>query len=197
MPRLTRRLRWLTPLVGAGLVLGAAAPARSTAFVDPVVVGAWTAPFEEGGADTARCVPASDSEPDGFTVCKPVAQAAAVLPDGRVFYYNGIESEQNAKGPSAFSLSPSSRDSQARLLDLRSGTPQFTEPTPDRGGQTNPNIKPGHKWQDDPWAPQAYQGALVTAWWAASPDKPAPSPTTRPRHRTTASTTTATCSAPT
>ncbi|MGH8975986.1 MAG: galactose oxidase-like domain-containing protein, partial [Acidimicrobiia bacterium] len=64
--------------------------------------------------------------------------------------YNGIKSEQNAKGPSAFSLSPSSRDSQARLLDLRSGTPQFTEPTPDRGGQTNPNIKPGHKWQDDP-----------------------------------------------
>ena len=60
-------------------------------------------------------------------------------------YYNGIESQENAEGPSAMSLSPSSRDSQARVLDLRSGTPQFIVPTPDRGGQSNPNIKEGQR----------------------------------------------------
>ncbi len=145
-----RFARWGTPVLGAVLMLGVTAPGAPAQVAGlPDVIGQWTQPFEEGGADTPRCVPAQN-DTAGFTVCKPTAQAAAMLPDGRVFYYNGIESEQNAKGPSAFSLSPSSRDSQARLLDLRSGTPQFTVPTPERGGQTNPNIKSGHKWQDDP-----------------------------------------------
>jgi hypothetical protein len=115
----------------------------------PDVVGKWTEPFEEGGANTPRCVPA-EGDTEGFTVCKPAAQASAVLPDGRVMYYNGIESQENAEGPSAMSLSPSSRDSQARVLDLRSGTPEFVVPTPDRGGQSNPNIKEGGQSYDDP-----------------------------------------------
>ncbi|MGH9282790.1 MAG: hypothetical protein ACRD0S_07615, partial [Acidimicrobiales bacterium] len=118
--------RWAAPVIGAALIMGVTAPGTSAQVAGlPDVIGQWTQPFEEGGAGTPRCVPAQN-DTAGFTVCKPTAQAAAMLPDGRVFYYNGIESEQNAKGPSAFSLSPSSRDSQARLLDLRSGTPQFT-----------------------------------------------------------------------
>jgi hypothetical protein len=114
----------------------------------PDIVGQWTDPFEEGGAALPRCQPANDGS--AFVVCKPTAQAAAVLNDGRIFYYNGIESQENARGPSAFSLSPSARDSQARILDLRSGTPQWIVPAQDRGGQTNPNIKPGHQSYDDP-----------------------------------------------
>ncbi|MEW6472589.1 MAG: galactose oxidase early set domain-containing protein [Actinomycetota bacterium] len=129
---------------GANTVLSAvdqAAPA--------VEVGQWTAPFEEGGASTPRCVP-DPTDVKGFVVCKPVAQAAAVLPDGRVFYYNALEGQENASGPSAFSLSPSSRNSQARVLDLRSGTPRWTVPSPERGAVRNPNVRPGHQSLDYP-----------------------------------------------
>jgi hypothetical protein len=149
--RVSRSLKWGTSFLGAALLLGGVMASGSSAQVAglPDVVGQWTQPFEEGGANTPRCQPAQ-GDTEGFTVCKPVAQASAVLPDGRIFYYNGIESQENASGPSAFSLSPSSRDSQVRVLDLRSGTPQWIVPAQDRGGQTNPNIKPGHKSYDDP-----------------------------------------------
>src|SRR5687767_5291254 len=124
-----RTMRWATPVLAA-MVLFAITTTGSSAQVAgvPDVVGKWTEPFEEGGANTPRCVPA-EGDTEGFTVCKPAAQASAVLPDGRVVYYNGIESQENAEGPSAMSLSPSSRDSQARVLDLRSGTPDFVVPT--------------------------------------------------------------------
>jgi hypothetical protein len=144
-------LTWATPVSAGLLVIGALATGSSAQVAElPDVVGQWTEPFEEGGANTPRCQAAGDGSPDGFVVCKPVAQASAVLPDGRVFYYNGIESQENAQGPSATSISPSSRDSQARVLDLRSGTPQFVVPAQPRGGQTNPNIQEGHQSYDDP-----------------------------------------------
>jgi len=112
----------------------------------PDLVGQWTQPFEEGGASVPRCQPANDGS--GFVVCKPAAQASAMLPDGRILYWNGIESQENAKGPSAMSLSPSARDSQARVLDLRSGTPQWKVPTPERGAMQNPDVQQG-KGMDD------------------------------------------------
>lgn len=146
--------------VGAAalLLLGAVGSTSAQAQVvgTPDIVGSWTEPFEEGGSQTPRCVPSQEADETGpgFLVCKPTAQASAVLPDGRVFYYNGIESEENSSGPSAMSLSPSSRNSQVRVLDLRSGTPQWTTPDKPRGGQTNPNISEGHQSYDDP------QGAL-------------------------------------
>ncbi|MDQ3945985.1 MAG: DUF1929 domain-containing protein [Actinomycetota bacterium] len=143
-------MRWATPLLAAMVLFGVTTTGSSAQVGGlPDVVGQWTDPFEEGGADTPRCVPA-EGDTEGFTVCKPAAQASAVLPDGRVFYYNGIESQENAEGPSAMSLSPSSRDSQARVLDLRSGTPQFVVPAQDRGGQSNPNIEEGRQSYDDP-----------------------------------------------
>ena len=119
------------------------------------VVGQWTEPFEENGSAVPRCQPADES---GFVVCKPAAVEAAVLNDGRVFYFNGIESQENSQGPTATSLAPSARDSQARLLDLRTGTPRWTIPTQGRGGQTNPNIKPGRQSYDDPLAAAGVPG---------------------------------------
>jgi len=124
-------------LVG-GVVSGSSAQVVGT----PDLVGQWTEPFEEGGSGTPRCVPAENDTP-GFLVCKPTAQASAMLPDGRILYWNGIESQENARGPSAMSLSPSARDSQARVLDLRSGTPQWVVPTPERGAHKNPDVKEG------------------------------------------------------
>ena len=141
-------------MISSMLLLGAIASGSSAQVVGtPDIVGQWTEPFEEGGAGTPRCVPA-ENDTEGFVVCKPAAQASAVLPDGRIFYYNGIESQENASGPSAMSLSPSARDSQVRVLDLRSGTPQWVTPAQDRGAQSNPEIEEGKQSYDDP------QGAI-------------------------------------
>jgi hypothetical protein len=102
-------------------------------------------------------------------LCKPTAAAAAVLPDGRIFYYNGFEGQENAKGPSAMSLSPSMRDDSSRVLDLRSDTPQWIVPAGNRGGQSNPNIKPGHHSTDDPLGMAGVPGrpgdGLVGSTW--------------------------------
>jgi hypothetical protein len=134
-------MKWSAPLLGALVMVGGWAHPSSaeTGSGRPDVVGSWTAPFEEGGSETPRCVPSSEGDPDSFVVCKPVAQAVAVLPDGRVFYYNGLEGTENAeKGPSpAGKTAPAARDSQVRILDLRHGTPEFTIPTP--APSTEPN----------------------------------------------------------
>jgi hypothetical protein len=149
MHGLTRSRRAAVVAFASALLLGLVATGSSAQVVGtPDVIGQWTEPFEEGGAGTPRCIPADDGS--GFMVCKPTAQASAVLPDGRIMYYNGIESQENSKGPSAMSLSPSSRDSQARVLDLRSGTPQFVVPDQGRGAMANPNIAEGHESYDDP-----------------------------------------------
>ena len=52
-----------------------------------------------------------------------------MLSDGRILYVDGLESQENAKGPTPASTGPSSGDGHARLLDLRSGTPRFDAPT--------------------------------------------------------------------
>jgi hypothetical protein len=143
-----RAVIWAAPLLGALVTVGGWAPPSSAGAASgrAEVAGSWTAPFEEGGAGTPRCVPSSEKgDPEGFVVCKPVGQAVAVLPDGRIFYYNGLEGTENAeRGPSpAGKTSASARDSAARVLDLRHGTPEFTVPTrapktrPDREYYTN------------------------------------------------------------
>jgi hypothetical protein len=148
-------LTWSLPLLAALLLVGTAvsSPSAQAQSVLPDVAGAWTAPFEEGGAAVPRCSPAGEGDPEGFVVCKAVAQAAAVLPDGRIVYYNGLEATENASpGPSPLGkLPPASRDSQTRVLDLRSGVPSFTVPAQGRGGQTNDNLESGQRSEDDPF----------------------------------------------
>jgi hypothetical protein len=112
----------LTPAGGA--VPGV--PARGAAG-RPEVVGAWTPPFQEGGKGTPRC--------QADAGCTPVAVEAAVLPDGRVFYFEGVEDQTPGGGPPAAwpGPSPLGGEGQARILDLRSGTPEWTTPPPPPG----------------------------------------------------------------
>ena len=186
---------WRTSVVGVGAALTLLAPASGVsartatggpAAGAPDVVGRWTQPFEENGAAVPRCQPAGDG--NSRLVCKPAAVEAAVLRDGRVFYFNGIESQENSQGPTATSLAPSARDSQARILDLRTGPPKWTIPTKAGGGQGNPNVKPGHQSYDDPLAAVGVPGrpgdGFVGSTWGAvggpahpptsPPDDPAP-----------------------
>jgi hypothetical protein len=107
--------------------------------IGPDQIGSWTSPFEEGGARTPRCAEGAG----GRIVCKPVGYAQAITPDGRVFYLNGQEGTENIRYVSALEYAPELRNSRARVLDLRRGTPTWTIPSPEDGGGRNPNIRPG------------------------------------------------------
>jgi hypothetical protein len=131
-------------LVVAALAMGAAFAAPS-----PAQVGAWTAPFEEGGATVPRCAP-DPNGPAGQVVCKPTAVGAAVLPDGRVWYSNGLEATENVRYSADFEAAPRARNSLTRILDLRSGAPTWSTPSPADGGGDNPNIVPGDPGLTDP-----------------------------------------------
>ncbi len=144
----SRRWRAGVVAVATMLMLGGTAGLSPAQVVGtPDVIGQWTAPFEEGGADTPRCVP-DDTSPEPYLVCKPVAQGTAVLPDGRVFYLNGVDGNENGRYPWMATAPSAMRDSRARVLDLRSGTPEFVAPDP--YSNPNPNIRPGHRGPEDP-----------------------------------------------
>ena len=161
----------------AFIILGALTPGSVSAQpeVGTDVVGQWTQPFEENGSATPRCERAGDGS--GVWVCKPTAVHTAVLPDGRVLYFNALESQENAPEPSALSLAPSSRDSQARVLDVRSGTPRWLVPTPPRGAHdgdmfcadltAQPDgrilIAGGTDWSNEPSVLDRNQGAPAHA----------------------------------
>ncbi|HEY3241140.1 MAG TPA: galactose oxidase-like domain-containing protein [Acidimicrobiia bacterium] len=137
------------PAFPALLVAGALAllaPTPSSAQALPAQLGSWTPPFEEGGAEVPRCTEASDQG----LVCKPTAVSAAVLRDGRVLYINGVEGIENAREPTAMSLAPQARDGRSRLLDLRSGTPEFAVPGNETGPGSNPMISSGQTSLSDP-----------------------------------------------
>lgn len=141
---LTRR-RTATVIAAGCLAVVTAGPGtgRSASLTTgtPASAGRWTAPFEEGGAATPRCAAGGGGE----LLCKPVAQAAAVLPDGRVFYFNGQEGSENVERSYASDLGTRARGAQARVLDLRTGIPGWTTPTPAHGGGVNSDIRPGNR----------------------------------------------------
>ncbi|HLF40349.1 MAG TPA: galactose oxidase early set domain-containing protein [Acidimicrobiia bacterium] len=186
MQTLKGRWRLVATGAAAALLCGATATSSSAqALKTADVIGMITAPFEEGGVAVPRCEP--DPNAADEVVCKPVAQAVSVLKDGRVFYFNGIEGHENMKNGTGPDLAPEMRNSRARLLDLRSGTPQWTTPSNDNGGGTNPDVKPGHQGTDDPLGMTGVPGrpgdGLAGSTWGSlggpehnptsSPDDPA------------------------
>src|SRR5437867_8591990 len=52
---------------------------------DPAKYGEWSAPFEEGGAETPRCHRVHNTTLPDEIVCKPAAVSMAALPDGRIW----------------------------------------------------------------------------------------------------------------
>lgn len=92
---------------------GAAGPAGGR---DPDTVGQWTQPFAESGRAST-----------------PAAVQAAVLADGRVFYFNGAQGGDGPEVAVAVPLTPPAADGEARILDLRSGTPQWRRAANDSG----------------------------------------------------------------
>jgi hypothetical protein len=126
--------------LGAGSASATPAPER---------IGAWTAPFEEGGSAQPRCVQDPDGT-EGQLLCKPTAVNAAVLPDGRVWYSDGLTGLESWRY-SAAEWSSRARDSQTRVLDLTGGAPTWTTPLPESGEGTNANIDEHSAFGDDPF----------------------------------------------
>ena len=72
----TEKVPWRRSLLAvAVLALAGATPA----FADPARDGAFTEPFEEGGAGQPRC----ERQEDGRLECKPTAVSSVPLVDGR------------------------------------------------------------------------------------------------------------------
>ncbi|MDQ3947455.1 MAG: DUF1929 domain-containing protein [Actinomycetota bacterium] len=118
--------RWGAVLLACPLLVFLTAPPTSARGGTPDNVGLWGEPFEEG----PLCP--SDQDRGGADLCKPVAKAAAVLPDGRVIYVDGVESQSSSKEGDA--PAPHDGSGESRVLDLRSGTPEFVVPPSAREG---------------------------------------------------------------
>jgi hypothetical protein len=140
-----------TALVTGGGVATApfvfAAPAA-----DPATEGSWSVPFEEGGNAEPRCQTVPNDTPNDTRdrlQCKPTAVTAAVQPDGRILYGNGLEAEENAE-ESAIpgGLGAESRSGRTRLLDLNDGKPKWSTPANETTDGENPSIQPGRTGAD-------------------------------------------------
>jgi hypothetical protein len=132
----------VVPLVAGGAPVARAVPEH------PLLVGQWSHPFEEGGAETPRCHRLAD----GSMLCKPTAVEMASLPDGRVLYVNGIEGDENIRFGYVPELGTRSRADRARVMDLSGPEPIWMIPSPEDGGAGNPQIRPGaNDFNDDPF----------------------------------------------
>jgi len=104
--------------VSAGTPQRVANPQAPEASGSPAEIGSWTHPFEEGGAETPRCH-RQDALIKGEIFCKVAAVTMAALPDGRIYYANGIEADENVKFSYEFELGDRTRADRTRVLDLR------------------------------------------------------------------------------
>src|SRR5437764_9218162 len=119
------------PFVGGVASVGVAAGAGAAA-ADPSAVGAFAAPIVE--PDGHWCEKAQDPAPK----CKPAAVSVAVLPDGRVLYFDGLEGMNQVKYSTALEFGHVAQNDQSRVLDLSGPAATWTTPSPEDGG-VNPN----------------------------------------------------------
>jgi hypothetical protein len=117
----------LVGILFAGLVTHGAV-ATATDAPDPAKAGSFSDPFSEIPLFAER--PPKDAK-ESFKI--PTAVSAAVLPDGRIIYWGGLEGIENAGVPVAASGGNSIIKSRTRILDLRDGTPSWSTPTPEHG----------------------------------------------------------------
>lgn len=125
--RVARHRRILLSGFSAFLVLSAAmqpAPAEDN-------LGEWSAPFTEDG----RFVTAPPANPQEASSL-PTAVSAAVLPDGRVIYWDGLAGLADCTAPLAFAAAECTQPDRSRVLQIGwNGSRTFSTPTPEDGGK--------------------------------------------------------------
>jgi hypothetical protein len=101
-----------------------AAPAVALEPGDPSVTGVFGAPFEEPGE---RCFP----DGEGGQQCKPAAGSVGMLPNGKLIYWDALDSIQETQAGVALEFGHKARNDMARLLDLRGAEPVWELSDPD------------------------------------------------------------------
>ncbi len=140
----SRRKRSRTAVVAtAAVALGATlftSPSAS-AGPDPAQAGQFSAPFVEPdiyGVDTAeKCIDRSlvDADDDsGTVICKPSAASIALLPDGDLLYWSGLEATENVNINAVAQFGLAAENDQTRRLSLGSNGPEWSLPSPVDGG---------------------------------------------------------------
>ena len=107
--------------------------------VDPAAGGSFSAPFTEPGPtcpnETEGATPADQTRAD--IVCKPAAVSVAVLPNGKVLYWDGLEGEENIKYSVVIEFGDLAPNDQSRIVSLDPAHPTNTtwaRPSPVDGG---------------------------------------------------------------
>ncbi len=118
---------------------------------DPAQSGRFGKPFAEptiNGRDAnTKCI----TDADGAIHCKPAAGSLAIMPDGRILYWNALEGTERVKlSIVAEAGSTGILNDQTRVLTLRGKgrPPRWQEPSPvdggaNPGGHDNHEIFPG------------------------------------------------------
>ncbi len=97
--------------------------AGPAAAADPSSTGLFSAPFEEAGE---RC----STSADGELTCKPAAGSVGVLPNGKIVYWDALDSIQEAQLNGVAEFGHQARNDMARVLDLRGAKPTWTKSDP-------------------------------------------------------------------
>lgn len=134
--------------VGISMLVLLALVSPSRAGIDPKRQGgafsrAFSEPSIAGKRSKKNCI----KDHEGNLQCKPAAGSLAVLPDGRVLYWNALEGTENVKNGIAFEFGNVSINDQTRVLDLSGDRPRWSEPSPVRAG-ANPD-----GYETDPLVP--------------------------------------------
>ncbi|MDQ1500710.1 MAG: hypothetical protein QOI86_4050, partial [Actinomycetota bacterium] len=173
--------------VSAGTPQRVANPQAPEASGSPAEIGQWTHPFEEGGAETPRCQ-RRDGLLKGEIFCKVAAVTMAALPDGRIYYANGIEADENVRYHYELELGDRTRADRTRVLDLRGAAPKWTTPPQEAGASWNPQVKPGAtSFNGDPFgvvgAPGRPGDGFIGSKWGklgGPPQQPSSPPDDKP-----------------
>jgi hypothetical protein len=122
-------LRRVIAVAVACLVVGAVVhPATSSAGGQPGAKGEWEKPFAEL-ALFAKRPPQTIKESQKI----PPAVSMAMLPDGRIVYWGGLEGIEGGKAPIAVDGGRAIIPSRVRVLDIRHGRPTWTTPKQQSG----------------------------------------------------------------
>ena len=129
---------WAFSVAGAAVARTAAAP-QEGAFSDPFVE-----PHLEGAPNSEEC---DESKKDaGRIACKPAAGSMAVLPGGRVVYFNALEGTENITTDLPSNFGTVSVNDQTRVMNPL--VPSWLIPSPADGGanpdgyETEPLVPP-------------------------------------------------------
>jgi len=105
---------------------------------DPAVGGTFGAPFAEPGVSCPReneGMPANNPIASGN--CKPSAVSMAVLPNGRIAYWDGLEAEENVRYNIVAEIGDAAVNDQSRVMTINDSNPSassWVQPTPVDGG---------------------------------------------------------------